>query len=46
MIAGDWIVIGKNEAEAQKVVDATEKGSLADDEDYKTGPPRRVTPGS
>ena len=36
VIAGDWIVIGKNEAEAQKVVDATEKASLADDEDYKT----------
>jgi hypothetical protein len=36
VIYGDWIVISKNEAEAQKVVDATEEGSLADDEDFKT----------
>jgi hypothetical protein len=35
VVDGDWVVIGKNEAEAQKVVDATEEGSLADDEDFK-----------
>lgn len=35
VIAGDWIVISKTEADAQKVVDATEEGSLADDEDFE-----------
>lgn len=35
VISGDWIVIGKNEAEAQQVVDATEQGSLADDDDFQ-----------
>ncbi|PUA80540.1 DUF3352 domain-containing protein [Nocardioides currus] len=35
VISGDWLVVGKNEAEAQKVVDATEKGSLADDADFQ-----------
>lgn len=35
VVDGDWIVIAKNEAEAQKVVDATAEGSLADDEDFK-----------
>jgi hypothetical protein len=36
VVAGDWIVVSKSEADAQKVVDATEVGSLADDEDFKT----------
>ena len=35
VISGDWIVMSKSQDEAQKVVDATEEGSLADDEDFK-----------
>jgi len=34
-ISGDWAVIAESGAIAQKVVDATEKGSLADDEDFQ-----------
>jgi len=45
VISGDWIVVGKNEAEAQKVVDATEEGSLADDEDFKTWTGQAGDPG-
>ena len=35
VIDGDWVVVADDEAAAQRVVDATEKGSLADDEDFK-----------
>jgi hypothetical protein len=45
VISGDWIVVGKNEAEAQKVVDATEEGSLAGDEDFKTWTGQAGDPG-
>lgn len=35
VVSGDWVVISETEAAAQKVVDATEKGSLADDADFQ-----------
>lgn len=35
VISGDWIVVGKNQDEAQQIVDATEEASLADDADFK-----------
>ena len=35
VVSGDWIVVGETEAEAQKIVDATEEGSLADDADFQ-----------
>ncbi|UUZ59633.1 DUF3352 domain-containing protein [Nocardioides sp. B-3] len=35
VVSGDWVVISETEADAQKVVDATEKGSLADDADFQ-----------
>ncbi|HXH78072.1 DUF3352 domain-containing protein [Nocardioides sp.] len=34
VVAGDWVVIAETEAIAQKVVDATEKGALADDDAF------------
>jgi hypothetical protein len=46
VVDGDWVVIGENQAEAQKVVDATEEeGSLADDEDFKTWTAEAGDPG-
>ena len=46
VVEGDWIVIAKSDAEAQKVVDATEEeGSLADDEDFKTWTAEAGDPG-
>jgi hypothetical protein len=46
VVDGDWVVIGENEAEAQKVVDATEEeGSLADDEEFKTWTAEAGDPG-
>jgi len=45
VISGDWIVVSKNEAEAQKVVDAAEEGSLADDDDFKTWTAEAGDPG-
>lgn len=35
VVEGDWVVVGESEAAAQKVVDATKEGSLADDDDFK-----------
>ncbi|MEO5665786.1 MAG: DUF3352 domain-containing protein [Nocardioides sp.] len=35
VVSGDWVVISQTEADAQKVVDATEEGSLAEDADFK-----------
>lgn len=35
VVSGDWVVISETEADAQKVVDATEVGSLADDADFQ-----------
>lgn len=45
VVEGDWVVVAKNEAEAQKVVDATKEGSLADDEDFKTWTAEAGDPG-
>jgi hypothetical protein len=36
VIDGDWAIVAEDQKGAQAVVDATEQGSLADDEDYKT----------
>lgn len=35
VVSGDWVVISETEADAQKVVDATEEASLADDADFQ-----------
>ncbi len=35
VVAGDWVVIGETEAIAQKIVDASDEGTLADDADFQ-----------
>lgn len=35
VVEGDWLVIGESEDEAQKIVDATKEGSLADDAEFQ-----------
>lgn len=35
VVTGDWVVISETEAQAQKLVDATESGSLGDDADFQ-----------
>ena len=36
VIDGDWAIVAEDQKGAQAVVDATEQGTLADDEDFKT----------
>ncbi len=36
VIDGDWAIVGESEEDAQAVVDATDQGTLADDEDFKS----------
>lgn len=35
VVSGDWLLVGEDEAAVQKVVDATDDGSLADDADFQ-----------